>query len=320
MNCDAGGTSRCRFTIVYSSSSSYISIVIFPTRNAFQHTFSLFYGLLGGWTAYLINALYVEYRTRKERETKFISGTMSSSYFMPFFPSILRIEQKLSISFINVIWNSALLLNSHYLGLGSAASPVFISSPSKKNFASFVTDFLMGGVSAALSKTTLAPIECVKLLIFHGNWRLFWKNICIIVEREHYQCNLACGAAARVSCSVFVYSLDYARTHLANDAIARNKDEKRQFNGLVDVYRKTLQSDNVAGVYRGFNVSCVGIIVYRDLYFGLYDSLKPLLLDNFLASLALGWLVTPWTLYRRMMVTLGDLSIGIGLCYHLISY
>ncbi|KAK3421065.1 hypothetical protein EUGRSUZ_G01769 [Eucalyptus grandis] len=30
--------------------------------------FQLFYGLLGSWTAYLISTLYVEYRTRKERE------------------------------------------------------------------------------------------------------------------------------------------------------------------------------------------------------------------------------------------------------------
>ncbi|PQP96333.1 auxin transporter-like protein 2 [Prunus yedoensis var. nudiflora] len=30
--------------------------------------FQLFYGLLGSWTAYLISSLYVEYRTRKERE------------------------------------------------------------------------------------------------------------------------------------------------------------------------------------------------------------------------------------------------------------
>ncbi|XP_028227040.1 auxin transporter-like protein 2 [Glycine soja] len=28
----------------------------------------VFYDLLGGWTAYLISTLYVEYRTRKERE------------------------------------------------------------------------------------------------------------------------------------------------------------------------------------------------------------------------------------------------------------
>lgn len=30
--------------------------------------FQLFYGLLGSWTAYLISILYIEYRTRKERE------------------------------------------------------------------------------------------------------------------------------------------------------------------------------------------------------------------------------------------------------------
>lgn len=30
--------------------------------------FQIFYGLMGSWTAYLISILYVEYRTRKERE------------------------------------------------------------------------------------------------------------------------------------------------------------------------------------------------------------------------------------------------------------
>lgn len=29
-----------------------------------------------------------------------------------------------------------------------------------------------------------------------------------------------------------------------------------------------------------FNISCVGIIVYRGLYFGMYDSLKPVLLTG----------------------------------------
>lgn len=28
----------------------------------------VFYGLLGSWTAYLISVLYIEYRTRKEKE------------------------------------------------------------------------------------------------------------------------------------------------------------------------------------------------------------------------------------------------------------
>ena len=92
--------------------------------------------------------------------------------------------------------------------------------------------------------------------------------------------NLASGGAAGASSLFFVYSLDYARTRLANDAKASKGGGERQFNGLVDVYRKTLKSDGIAGLYRGFNISCVGIIVYRGLYFGLYDSIKPVLLTG----------------------------------------
>ncbi|ONK76518.1 uncharacterized protein A4U43_C03F29000 [Asparagus officinalis] len=92
--------------------------------------------------------------------------------------------------------------------------------------------------------------------------------------------NLASGGAAGASSLLFVYSLDYyARTRLANDAKAAKNGGERQFNGLVDVYKKTLKSDGIAGLYRGFNISCVGIIVYRGLYFGMYyDSLKPVVL------------------------------------------
>ncbi|KAI9284300.1 ADP,ATP carrier protein [Umbelopsis sp. AD052] len=130
--------------------------------------------------------------------------------------------------------------------------------------------------------------------------------------------NLASGGAAGASSLFFVYSLDYARTRLANDSKSAKKGGERQFNGLVDVYRKTLASDGVAGLYRGFNISCVGIIVYRGLYFGMYDSLKPALpaqyKDNFLVNFALGWAVTTGaglasypidTVRRRMMMTSG---------------
>jgi len=48
----------------------------------------------------------------------------------------------------------------------------------------------------------------------------------------------------------------------------------RQFSGLTDVYKKTLASDGLIGLYRGFVPSVAGIVVYRGLYFGLYDSLS----------------------------------------------
>jgi solute carrier family 25 (adenine nucleotide translocator) protein 4/5/6/31 len=86
--------------------------------------------------------------------------------------------------------------------------------------------------------------------------------------------NVASGGAAGASSLLFVYSLDYARTRLANDAKSAKGGGSRQFNGLVDVYKKTLASDGIAGLYRGFVPSVVGIIVYRGLYFGVYDSLS----------------------------------------------
>jgi len=133
--------------------------------------------------------------------------------------------------------------------------------------------------------------------------------------------NLASGGAAGAASLAFVYSLDYARTRLANDNKASKKGGgERQFNGLLDVYRKTLATDGIAGLYRGFNISCVGIVVYRGLYFGMYDSLKPVVLqgnlkENFFASFLLGWCITIGaglasypidTIRRRMMMTSGE--------------
>jgi len=127
--------------------------------------------------------------------------------------------------------------------------------------------------------------------------------------------NIASGGAAGTMSLLFVYSLDYARTRLANDA--KGKGGERQFNGLIDVYVKTLKSDGIQGLYRGFTISAVGIFIYRGMYFGLYDTLKPLLLGKDAGvgiSFLLGWAVTVTaglmsypidTVRRRMMMTSG---------------
>lgn len=94
--------------------------------------------------------------------------------------------------------------------------------------------------------------------------------------------NIGSGGMAGAMSLCFVYSLDYARTRLANDAKSSKKGSERQFNGLVDVYKKTLKSDGFVGLYRGFVISCVGIVVYRGCYFGFYDTLKPIILGKFL--------------------------------------
>ncbi|TVU11431.1 hypothetical protein EJB05_45017 [Eragrostis curvula] len=234
----------------------------------------------------------------------------------------------------------------------TTTTPVAAYAPAEKNFAA---DFLLGGVSSAVSKTVAAPIERVKMLLqnqdqlirtgrlsepykgigecfartvrdegvlslWRGNTtnviRYFPTQALNFAFKDYFKAlfnfkrdkdgywkwfagNVASGSAAGATSLLFVYSLDYARTRLTNDykAAAAKGGGERQFAGLVDVYRKTLRSDGVAGLYRGFNVSVVGIVVYRGLYFGMYDSFKPVLLtgklqDNFFASLALGWMIT----------------------------
>lgn len=133
--------------------------------------------------------------------------------------------------------------------------------------------------------------------------------------------NIAAGGIAGGGSLLFVYSLDYARTRLSNDLKAsggKGADAaKREFTGLADVYRKTFASDGLAGLYRGFNISFVGIFVYRGLYFGLYDSIMPLFKPentNGAVRFAVGYAVTVAaglasypidTIRRRMMMTSG---------------
>lgn len=131
--------------------------------------------------------------------------------------------------------------------------------------------------------------------------------------------NIISGGLAGSLSLLFVYSLDYSRTRLGNDAV-NEVTGKRKYSGLIDVYRQTYNSDGISGLYRGFGVSCLGIFVYRGFYFGLYDTMKPILLgsDNgFFKSFILGYVVTVTaellaypndTIRRRMMMTSGEVE------------
>ncbi|XP_040564183.1 uncharacterized protein [Lepeophtheirus salmonis] len=237
---------------------------------------------------------------------------------------------------------------------------------SKKLDLGFAESFFLSGTAAAVSKTSAAPIERVKLLLQNQNELLkqgkldskftsvkdcalrtlrnegvlsFWRGNFASVLRyfpqqalnfsfkdqirtfmkispkatysEKFMKNIFSGGLAGSISLCFVQSIDYTRTRLATD-------RKGQFNGIIDVYVKTLKSDGIVGLYRGFFVSCTCVFIYRGLYFGLYDSLKPILLDEnhkMLVSFLLGWAVTITsglivypidTVKRRMMLTSGE--------------
>merc|ERR1711933_134016 len=82
--------------------------------------------------------------------------------------------------------------------------------------------------------------------------------------------NVASGGLAGAGSLLIVYPLDYARTRLASDVGGK----ERQFNGLVDCLKKTVQAGGFFSLYNGIGVSIVGIIPYRGVYFGLFDTLS----------------------------------------------
>ena len=243
----------------------------------------------------------------------------------------------------------------------------------------FMRDWLTGGVSAAVSKTAVAPIERVKLLLQvfflvlcilvinlseleslcwlfcpfqvqdasaqikdaskkykgiidcfvriskeQGFWSLWRGNFANVLRyfptqalnfafKDQYRRlflegvdkktqfwrffagNLASGGAAGATSLIFVYPLDFARTRLGAD-IGRGAAE-REFQGLGDCLYKVWKSDGMYGLYRGFNVSVQGIIIYRAAYFGLYDTIKPMVVQdpkksNFFINWAIAQVIT----------------------------
>lgn len=192
----------------------------------------------------------------------------------------------------------------------------------------FLRNWLSGGIAAAISKTAVAPIERVKILLqvqdasasiqamkkykgiidclvrvpreqgFLSFWRGNFANVLRYFPTQalnfafkdqfkqfflggvdkntqftrFFLGNLASGGAAGATSLVFVYPLDFARTRLAADV--GKAETEREFKGLSHCLTKIYKSDGIVGLYRGFNISVQGIIVYRAAYFGLFDTLK----------------------------------------------
>lgn len=101
--------------------------------------------------------------------------------------------------------------------------------------------------------------------------------------------NLGSGGAAGATSLCFVYPLDYARTRLGADVGATAAE--RQYTGLVDCLKKTVKSDGIVGLYRGFSVSVQGIIIYRAAYFGCFDTAKGMLPDPKNTSILVTWAI-----------------------------
>lgn len=87
---------------------------------------------------------------------------------------------------------------------------------------------------------------------------------------KFFAINMASGGLAGAGSLLIVYPLDYARTRLASDV----GGGKAQFSGLADCLKQTVKNGGIGSLYNGIGVSIVGIIPYRGVYFGLFDTMS----------------------------------------------
>jgi len=80
---------------------------------------------------------------------------------------------------------------------------------------------------------------------------------------------VASGSLAGGLTNTLVYPLIYVRTVLGADL-----GKVKQYNNMLDCFRKTIQNGGFMSLYNGIGPSTIGIVVYRGVQFGLQDTIK----------------------------------------------
>lgn len=136
---------------------------------------------------------------------------------------------------------------------------------------------------------------------------------------EQFGRGLLAGGAAGATALPFVFPLDLCRTRLSTDQ--KDAQGKRRYTGLRHVAAEAVKTNGFRGLYKGFGIAMVGIVPYRAIYFGGYDTLKSLFLsDERKHSFAWKWaisqtntilaqyIVYPYDTTKRTMMKNGEVQ------------
>ncbi|XWS15757.1 hypothetical protein CRYUN_Cryun34aG0029400 [Craigia yunnanensis] len=192
-----------------------------------------------------------------------------------------------------------------------------LSRPYKGIFNCFARTIRNEGVISLWRGNTARVIGGCSMRAISFAWTSYSRS-----QNGHGDYGLLIVVGGFFAIKLVTYPLTYAGTRLANDVKTASKVGKWQFNGMVDVRRKTLISDGIAGLCRGFQVSLISSIMRFIAKNQLSAALKPrqLLLslglqNSYLAAaaVAIGFDVcTRMTFYpmatvsKRMMMTSGE--------------
>ncbi|KAM4121432.1 hypothetical protein ACB094_01G005500 [Castanea mollissima] len=174
----------------------------------------------------------------------------------------------------------------------------------------YVKELIAGDAAGAFAKTTVAPLERIKILlqtrtegfhslgVFQSLKKLLKHEALHFMTYEQYRCwilnncsalgtgpliDLLAGSAAGGTAVLCTYPLDLARTKLAYQVTdsrgsfnygMKSNHAQPAYNGIKDVLRSIYKEGGVRGLYRGVGPTLTGILPYAGLKFYIYEELK----------------------------------------------
>jgi solute carrier family 25 (mitochondrial adenine nucleotide translocator), member 4/5/6/31 len=119
---------------------------------------------------------------------------------------------------------------------------------------------VVGGVSAAVSKTAAAPIERVKLLIQNQ----------VSYKTPIGTCNSISTKINRVN----YFDIEFKYTNNPQDEMLRAGRLDKKYGGIVDCFRRTAAAEGVVSLWRGNTANVIRYFPTQALNFAFRDTYK----------------------------------------------
>lgn len=83
--------------------------------------------------------------------------------------------------------------------------------------------------------------------------------------------NILAGSLSGIVSIAITYPMGYLKFRLLMDV---GTNDNRMFKNARDCISQTIKHDGYSGLYRGLPASMLGIVAYRGMYFGIFDTFK----------------------------------------------
>lgn len=192
----------------------------------------------------------------------------------------------------------------------------------------FYERFVLGGIAGLICKTTFAPVEKMNFLrglppsktklpknityfeLFNRvgtqKWNYFWKGNLRAIYRYIPSQALNFGFNGYFQSLSHISTetddlISVLLTNVASGSLAGATSLAIIYPFTVNFFSKDRKDGGISNRYKGFGVSCLGVMVYRGIYFGLFNTVKPTLLtgnmDNLFTNFCLAYVTTTTAIF-----------------------